>query len=207
MNQKILIIASALMLVSSAVTAEGLYGGVGLGWSDTQYTYIEKETGFGNLEIDYGASGPATSLFGGYRLNLNNDLLLAFEVNVALSSAKGEDKFEDFSFKSEQKAGYGIAALLGSRLGDNLIYGRLGYQMTAYEVTLSEPGFSESWKETHGGIRLGLGAELPLNDRVMLRLDWSRTWHSEETYLSEPGFSIAFEPEESLFQAALVLQY
>lgn len=200
------IIATILMAASSIAAAAGPYVGAGLGWSDTQYTYIEKEDGFGDVNTDIGVSGPAASLFGGYRVELSGDLFLSFEANVALSTAKAEDKFETFRFKAEQETGYGVAALLGTRLGDGAVYGRLGYQMTNYKISISDTGFSDSRDETHSGVRLGLGAELPLDNGLILRLDWSRTWYSEETYFSAPGFSIGFEPEESLFQAGLLVK-
>lgn len=202
---KKMLICTAILIGFSSAEASGPYIGVGLGFSDTRLTYIERETGFDDITRDYSISGPTASIFGGYRHDLNESVFVAIEANLLFTSASGGETLGEDELTLEQTSSLGGAALLGTQLGSGTIYGRVGLQQTEYKLSIT--GVSDTLEEKHSGFRLGLGYEIPLKDNLYVQMNWNRTLYGEETYFSEPGFSIAFEPAESLFGISLTTKF
>lgn len=208
MRTKTIIAGFALVVTSSQAMATQPYLGAQAGWQDLGIKYTERETGFPNLVTDgYSASGLAFGVVGGIRLPTDTGYV-AVEFNYGVSGSEYEFSFDGDKDTLETKSSYGLSLIGGLKIQPkSFIYGRLGYQTTELEGTISVPGWSLSQKETHNGPRVGLGAEFETGNNVLLRLDWSRTFYSGENYFSEPGFSIELKPTESLFQVGAIVTF
>ena len=210
--KKLLICSVLLAGCSTYADPSGFYLGGGLGWSDAQYTDTLKEEGLEDFSTDLAGYGPAASLFGGYRLDLNSSLFAALETNAQLSTAKFEQSVDGDETLVEQTSSFGVAALMGTQVGAGEIYGRIGFQLANYNYSETETGFPEDDIKTdtsHSGIRFGLGTEFPLGNHSQLRMDWSRTLYSEEQYEEDKESDSAslLEPTETLFQIGFVRQF
>ena len=163
---------------------------------------------------------------------MNSQIYLATEINLGSSNSKGEasfsqtetfnggsEKFAD-NYKIESDMTYGISFLAGYKFTEaTSLYGRLGYQRTKFKASYNESSsatdqnfidfdsFSESDSKTFGGIRFGVGMETAISSNASLRLDWSQTHYSSETFGEIQGVSTTFDPTESLFQAGVVLRF
>lgn len=222
--RKLVMLASSAALLGASTTAAVAspepYVGAQMGYQDTSLEYGYKESsnvgpGQYSQTTDFSASGVAGSLFAGAKFSLGEGFFIAPEVNLGTSTADGgisrnSSGFGSSSYELEAEAGqsYGLGVLLGKNLtSDTTIYGRLGYQRTEYEV--SESGTNvDNWSEdeTFGGVRYGIGMETALVDSLALRLDWSQTQYSDESFSEDMGtytVTESFEPTESLFQVGL----
>ncbi|WP_158269345.1 outer membrane beta-barrel protein [Saccharospirillum sp. MSK14-1] len=201
------LITIILVSSTSAATAGGFYIGTSLAFSDTQHASTVKETGNDDITEDVGISGPAFSVFGGYQYDINDTVFTAFELSLLGSRASGDADIDGTKASIDQKTGLGVSVLLGRQLGEGALFGRFGLQQTLYE--LSAENSSESYDGPHTGYKFGLDYRLPLNDSFQVQMGWSRTFYSEETYYSRPGtgYSLNFEPTESLFELAIAKKF
>lgn len=201
------LIAITLISSTSVASAEGFYIGTSLAFSDTQHTSTVKEPGNDDITEDVGISGPAFSVFGGYQYDINDTVFSAIELSLLGSKASGDADIDSTEASIDQKTGLGVSVLLGRQLGVGALFGRFGLQRTLYEM--SSPDSSESYDGPHTGYRFGLDYRLPLNDSFQVQMGWSRTFYSEETYYSRPGtgYSLNFEPTESLFEFAIAKKF
>lgn len=220
---KLKLLASSVALAgfsATAIAAPELYLGAELGYQNTDMEYSWKETSGGSTYsggTDYSADGVAGGVFAGAKFALGGGYYLAPEINLGTSDADGGQHASYPGYQSETKieAGksYGISVLFGKELtSDTRLYGRLGYQRTDYDVTYTETGSdTESFDETYGGVRYGLGVETALAEQLALRLDWSQIQYSDEGESEEPfpGYEVhdAFEPTESRFQVGLTYSF
>ena len=141
---------------------------------------------------------------------------MAPELNFGYSNADGgvsdSGGGSSFSYEVEAKQTYGLAALAGYNITDaTSVYGRLGYQWTKFEATDSAsgigfPSISESESKTFGGVRVGVGMETAVAENVALRLDWSYTDYSSESF-DESGDTLTYDPTESLFQIGVAFKF
>jgi|GEM_PF-1015230 Opacity protein and related surface antigens len=159
----------------------------------------------------YAVDGFVGGLFAGVKFKASEKAFIGLEANIGTGNAKSEDTISDSTpllarFEIEAGTSYGVAALAGLSLTPSTsIYGRLGYQRTKYEGNYKESGGGETYigSDTFGGIRIGLGMETVVTPRMALRLDWSQTHYSSETFHFSPpegNFAIKIEPTETLFQ-------
>lgn len=209
-----LITALSFGVSAGAIAATpDFYVGGQLGYQNVEVE--ESSTNFWNesRSTDFSGSGVAGGVFVGAKFNVTPDIYLAPEVNFGYGNGDGGDRFsyEDYSraFEVEADRSYGISALAGYNVTDKTsVYGRLGYQWTKFEASFSETGWdTESDSETFGGVRFGLGMETAVAQNVALRLDWSYTDYSSETYDNEFFGSTEYDPTESLFQVGLLYTF
>lgn len=213
--KKLTILASAVAAFSisaAAVAQPQLYVGGQLGLQDTNLETSFSSGPFSSKD-DFSINGFAGNVFTGVKFDAGNGFFISPEINVGSSTADGVSKesYDDgfFSSSSELKAeagtSYGAGVLLGSdAFSGTSLYGRLGYQRTEYELTSSATGQSSvSEKETFDGFRLGIGMETAITSEVAVRLDWTQTIYSDESYTNSFGDKTTFEPTESLFQAGI----
>lgn len=233
---KFKLLASGVALAgfsAAANAAPELYMGAQMGYQSTdveysdKYSYVNGSFSDSYTETtDYSVDGVAGGLFAGAKFYVSEGLYIAPEVNLGTSSADGgyregyrnsDGATSSFEIEAEAGKSYGFGVLLGKDLTANTsIYGRLGYQRTEYELTVSGTGFSsESDDETFGGIRYGLGLETAMTSNLALRLDWSLTDYSDESYSeSTPDgfggtdtYTQTFDPTENLFQVGVSYRF
>lgn len=130
------------------------------------------------------------------------------------------------SYKYEAGRTYGLGVLAGYNFTETTsFYGRLGYQRTKFKTSynynesynFADPdfgffdsgsdSFSDSESKTFGGVRFGVGMETAISSNVALRLDWSQTHYSSETFSDGQGNSITFDPTESALQAGISYRF
>lgn len=203
---KLFVSSVALAGFSTAVmAAPSVYVGAQLGHQDTAFDMSTSYAGttYGESLEGLSITGIAGGLYLGTKYPVGDSFFLGTEVNVGTSAADHTTRYGVDTIELEAGTSYGIAALAGKQLSPSTaVYGRLGYQRTEYEMTLSGPGYNESDDETFGGVRVGVGMETGLGDQLALRLDWSQTHYSSKTY-SNGWVSETFEPTESLFQVGV----
>jgi len=162
-------------------SVDGFAGGIfaGAKFSLGNGLFISPEVNLGTSNADGGQRGGESG---------------SFEYNDDFISDSGSYN-SSYNIEAEAGQSYGFGILLGKELSDKTsIYGRLGYQRTEYELTAStsytdtyngetsSDSFSQSDDETFGGIRYGLGLETAMTNNLALRLDWSLTDYSDESY-------------------------
>lgn len=240
---KLKLITASVALAGFSATASAapeIYLGAQMGYQSTDMEYTESYSYVdsvysesGSNTTDYSLDGVAGGIFAGAKFYVGDGLYIAPEVNLGTSNADGgysesgsysynDGTFSDsdsYSYEVEAEAGqsYGFGVLLGKDLTANTsVYGRLGYQRTEYELTVSGTGFdSESEDDTFGGVRYGLGLETAMTNNLALRLDWSLTDYSDESYSesTQDAFggtetnTVTFEPTENLFQVGVSYRF
>ena len=241
---KIKLLAGAAVLAgfsSNAAAAPEIYLGAQMGYQSTDMEYTEggsysfssgnfSYSSSGSGTTNYSADGIAGGIFAGIKFYVSEGIYLSPEVNLGTSNADGgyTEGYRDsngnsgsYSIKAEAGQSYGFGVLLGKDLtASTSIYGRLGYQRTEYELTESGTGFDTiSDDETFGGIRYGIGLETAMTNNLALRLDWSLTNYSDESFSQSETFSdgfggtetvtgsYSFDPTENLFQVGLSYRF
>ncbi|HSH46967.1 MAG TPA: porin family protein [Halomonas sp.] len=214
--KKLTVIASSLILAGMSATAvaaspEFFIGGQ-LGYQDNDLEAKFSEPGYG-LSNDFSLSGVAGGLFTGVKFDVGNGMFIAPELNVGTSDADGTLEVTDGAdrtrVKAEASTSYGAGVLVGADVTPSTsFYGRLGYQRTKYKLKGSVTGYgSSSDSEKFDGFRYGVGVENKLTPDVALRLDWSQTRYSSESYSYQSGEKMKFEPTESLFQVGVSYRF
>jgi outer membrane immunogenic protein len=220
MKKTVLAVSAATLFgfsASALAATPSFFVGAQAGYQnvDMEYTESESVAGFSQSgSLDYSLTGLAGGVFAGARFNLSPDFYLAPEVNLGTSNADGGLSYSDsdgdfYSYQFEAGRTYGVGVLAGYNLTDaTSVYGRLGYQRTRFEVSESGTGL-DGWSEddNFSGARFGAGIETSLSSNLALRLDWSQTRYSSETYDLGQGESVTFDPAESLFQAGVVFSF
>lgn len=205
--------AIALGISGAAIASPGLYVGVQGGYHnvDMEESYADA---VGKDAINFSSSGLAGGVFAGATFNVTPEFYLAPEVNIGYSTADGGDTYNSVfgyseTYEIEAKQTYGISGLAGYQVTDaTSVYGRLGYQWTKFEASYSETGMpSMSESKTFGGVRVGVGMETAVADNLALRLDWSYTDYSSESFDDDFGGTTTFDPEESLLQVGLSYRF
>ncbi len=149
---------AALAMTSTAQAADknfdGAYAGMEVGYNSFEFTDGLKEDA-----VYYGG-------FAGYRLQMDNDLVVGLEGRFGDSSATA-----DLAADVEVKAGrqLGVDASIGYAFGqqkDMLAFAFVGYTNAKVTGTLAD--VSES--VNGDGVRFGAGGEYALNKNISLRL-------------------------------------
>ena len=213
-------------LASGFVLADGFYAGGQLG-ADLTEIGRKHYLNFTNGPSDYHIVRKNASttrmnggLYGGYKIDLKNDMRVAIELDTFLMSEKiktvlkfktiapGPD--EDFKEKLELKESYGLSVLLGYALSDTTeVYGRLGvsYQNFRYSslfdpnanVEVLETYLNKSQKLNPFGLVLGVGVETSLGklnetlENVYVRADYRyiKYQRSSMRYIAADGLTAA----------------
>lgn len=116
-------------------------------------------------------------------------------------TAEEGDSAEPARLTLEGDYSYGVALLLGGFVQQALVYGRAGVQWLRLESDI-RPESGEGnvrGSDTFNGFRAGIGTAIPvINDRLSLRLDYSRTFYREKNDV---------EPEQDLFTIGIALVF
>ncbi len=178
----LLVGTSALMAFSMSANAQ----------SDFDGAYIGAQIGFGKTsavaKYDPGTSGNAAfsgsdsanglngGIFAGYGKIINDKFWLGGELAYSRSSADYSDGDGTVSLSIEQNETWEIGLRSGYLVQDDvLIYGRLGFVKTKFDLNATDGTNSFSGSETLNGVRFGLSGERIVKDNLSLRLEASYT--------------------------------
>lgn len=179
MIKKLTIAAVVLPLCMAAQAREGAYIGANLAWSQIDTNSHGGVLADRSEKKDDGFGG---ALYAGYgRMGANG--FLALEVNAAMSDTKVNLQLGHDKSTLEMKDSYGAGFLMGANLPHNFAaYARLGWQQSEFENKNSDAGNSWSKKSTHDGLRYGVGAMIPLHERLDIRVELARTDYNRKAY-------------------------
>lgn len=162
MKTYLLAAAAALALTPAVANAEafnGAYGGVELGWEDT------------NKGLDEGFT---YGVIGGYNAKVAERLVLGIEAKVGLSTADTTllDTREE---EEELKAGrsLGVAARVGVLAAPStMFYGKIGYEniRTKYDYESRTREIERAWNTD--ALVLGGGVEYAFNPNITFRIGY-----------------------------------
>lgn len=191
MIKKLTIAAVVLPLCIAAQAREGAYIGANLAWSQIDTNSHGGVLADRSEKKDDGFGG---ALYAGYgRMGANG--FLALEVNAAMSDTKVDLQLGHDKSTLEMKDSYGAGFLMGANLPHNFAaYARLGWQQSEFENKNNQGSNSWSKRNTHDGVRYGVGLMVGLTEIFDIRVEAYRTDYNRKSY-SEFGTSI--KPSEN----------
>lgn len=181
---KKLVVASALVLASSAAFAGSAYVGAGLGVSHQMFTAKEDADMIDmHSKSNFGGTGALLNLNAGYGAKLNQKIYLGGEVLVNATSAnvKGTEfstADDELTLKFKTKYTIGASIIPGVMVNDNtMAYARVGIVRSRFDVktsgTGSFEGMSDSDQDSVTGGQFGLGLQTKLTQNVDLRGEYT----------------------------------
>ncbi len=205
----------------------GLYGNYARVSSTNSYVDLEPASDANNFFTGIGeksekSSGYGGSLYGGIGTNFWGPLHASIEGALGLSGGsgnavlntvtpaqgvEGDADFVPASFGTDNvriKAGFAfdVNARLGFTVSDRvMIYGLGGYTSTKFKVSDSTGEFSK----TAGGYRYGAGFEVGIMEDVALRIEYTRTEHSDFTWERTSADNLIFDPSTESVRIGLIL--
>lgn len=203
-------LALATMLAAGTAQAQtntsswdGPYVGVTLGYSDFTMEVRERFMG-DSFRDDFGGNGANYGILAGWGFT-HGQGYLAFEASFGASSADATSSGPGGSFKIDQEESYGLSLLGGGFVADwLLLYGRVGWQRTNYEASLSGFGSDD---EDFDGVRVGLGSDIRYNENLSFRMEYNRIYYSSESYRLGDDGRVSFEPEEARFELSAIMRF
>lgn len=159
------------------------------------------DVGLGHgLFVGYGA------WFGPWYLGVEGDYE---QSGTKIEHAKGKSGSQTLEVVAEDSAGLDLR--LGYGLpGNNLLYVRLGrvrHSLNTYNALTDYPEGAYDATDRQWGNRYGLGAEIPLNRQLFLRMDYSLTDFDSYSISYEDASGVAsaaeYDPERSAFRIGL----
>ncbi|MFD2191104.1 outer membrane protein [Pistricoccus aurantiacus] len=209
--KKLTILASSLILAGFSATALAASPQPYIG-GQVGYQSVSAEVNQGSTTsaayADQDLSGIQGGLFAGMKFTLANDFFIAPEINVGTSNADGKLRTDNVNVKAEAKESYGAGLLAGLEATRNTdVYARVGYQRTKFEVRQSVDGAgSRTEDDNYNGFRYGVGVQTAIAPQMDLRLDWSQTSYSDNSY-KESGSKVKFDPTENLVQLGIAYNF
>ncbi|MGA7799254.1 MAG: outer membrane beta-barrel protein, partial [Gammaproteobacteria bacterium] len=207
-----------------AAKVSGLYVGaaVGQGSVATTATGLLRTQGTGpdNFNADFGNDGVSSTAFVGYGLTFHRvyaGLELAGEgsrttwTHIRDTSGSGGR-----TFSVEKQGGYGAALRLGYLLHNGtLLYGRIGRIHTKFSTRYDKGANANAYiyQDDHEtGTRLGVGADVPVGQRLFVRADYSYTRYPSYGFVTTQGGGtnadqLSYKNAESLFRVGLGLRF
>lgn len=102
---------------------------------------------------------------------------------------------------------YGISARAGYLVtNDALVYGRVGWQRTNYEVNSALAGTSVSKSDTLNGVRVGGGVEYAVTDNILARLEYNYTDYEALKYTAG-GTAYSLQPDDSQIRVGVAYRF
>lgn len=189
-------VASAGILVAGNVAADNLSGViVGLDVTAAE-SYDFKPTATDKVQSDTDAPGDVEHValsnnFGsadlklGYNWVFENGLYAGLAVNYNLNGIDEnfeEDTDGDTTGISKEDA-YGAELRLGAAVSESTaFYGIVGYQNADFELKFS-PDSSFNDKQSHSGVRYGVGATYAITENILLSAEATQTDYDSKDYI------------------------
>ena len=169
-----LVASFATAQVASAQSSpfDGVYVGGQAG-----YSYIDVELSIDDLgSEDDNLDGFGGGAFIGFGA-VNNQVYGGLEAEVGYDGADWSETAEGITVDLEAQLTYGLSARVGGVIADKyLIYGRVGWVRTNFELSISDFG---SGDEYFDGIRFGGGVEAMLSNNLSARAEYTYTIYED----------------------------
>lgn len=185
----------------------GPYAGLTLGHDLLGYQTVGQRSG-GTDTGPYADAGLGLGGFAGYGFTAGR-WFLGLEAEVTESNASfahAKDKANSRSYRGEGERSYALSLRPGLvTYGGNLLYVRFGYVESEFDLSAArndEPANAFRGQVESDGWRYGLGADVPVDERLYLRLDFSHSDY-EAFDLDLVSESENWEPRRDLFQLGL----
>lgn len=201
--------------VQAPIERRGFYTGVQIGHGslNTELSGIQRSAGAATFDFegDFGDQrGVTGSVFAGYGRTWKRWYAgLEAELGASTSKWKHREASAGREFSVEKKDSRGIS-LRGGYVLDNgaLLYARAGGVKTRFSTEWEKGNDSSNdvnRDDTKFGTRVGLGAEIPLNRRGFVRLDYSYTDYESYDFVTShtAADDVQFANDENLFNLAL----
>lgn len=145
-----------------------------LGWDHLAVPDLSSQTG--------GQSPASRLLYGvglGYDVNLGHNLVAGIDSDFDLGGAtrcEGPTEGALDSLCGKMVRDWDIGARLGLRTGLGLVYGRVAYDNSLVRSSyLPGDGTSRTVSDDFGGLRLGVGAQLPVTSSTFVKAEYRYT--------------------------------
>ncbi|GEM_PF-1139423 len=204
----LLVGASTLIAFNMSATAESNFDGpyigaqIGFGKTSANGNYEPGTSGNTAFSDSDSMSGLNGGIFAGFGKSINDKFWLGGEVAYSRSNADYSESDGSVTATLEQNQTLEIGIRPGYLVQDDtLIYGRLGFVKTKFDLNVTDGTNSFSDGETLNGVRLGLGAERIVKDNISLRIDASFT-NYEDYSISDSATQEKFtvDSDEILFR-------
>lgn len=191
-------------LATQQVGWGGFYAGAAGLAGSTNIRTTGQRGGSGSDLGDFGNDSVGASVFAGWGIDLDR-WYLGVEVSAdedGVSIYHNKDKTQSRTFSIERGRSYAAALRGGYHLATgSLFYGRLGWVNTDFNTFYAindEPENAVNQAFSQDGIRLGMGADIPLDKHLFTRLDYSYTDY--ENYDVDVVTDVDnFDPSDSRF--------
>ena len=162
-----------------------------------------------NLNADFGDTGFTAGLVVGHNVQMGQ-FVLGGEVDAEFAQQEWNHERDpsgrDFSIEKVASASASIRA--GILLNDAaLAYARVGITGSYFDIDFDNPSpntpvTSENWR---AGLRYGGGLEVPVDDNIALRFDYTFTDYGTLSLQTPPGLE-TYDTRESLFRLGAILK-
>lgn len=198
----------------------GLQMGYGMTASDLSGLHRDQGLGPYDFNADFADHGFTPGVFAGYAVNWQK-LLVAAELEAEVTSLGWEHERD-----TNGGGGRDFSVEVGETLGAAL---KVGYILNSGTVIYLKGGpvrteFTTQWskgnnqnldierKDTLDGIRVGLGAEVPLTKQSFIRLDYTHTDYESYDFVTEHGGGtnrdeMRFDTSTDLFRLGLGIRF
>jgi opacity protein-like surface antigen len=162
------------------------------------------------LTANFGDLGYTAGLFGGYGAQFAN-FYLGGELEAELGKTHNDHERigGGQSFSVEKQWSYGASARVGYVANNTaLLYGRIGFVETRFQLDYARGSNSLSAQDTKTGLRVGGGMEFPASNNLIVRLDYTHTEYPEFSLITPPTQDLQqFKPKEDLFRIGVLAQF
>lgn len=184
---------SAASAESAAPTFAGPHAGITLGGHHLSGEFSSDEKlnagGVDNQKVNLGKGGVAGGITVGLNKFFNDKFFGGLEAFGYYASGEGKSTMKanatsyTDSLKAKIKNGFGVDAKLGTLINSTLAFVRVGVDYAAIEIKGEDNAttFKNAPKKSkrRAGLRLGLGTETKLNDKVSVGLDYVYTHYGQ----------------------------
>jgi opacity protein-like surface antigen len=185
----------------------GFYAGLALGHDLLGFETIGQRAG-GIDKGPYASADLSLGAFGGYGI-ARDAWFLGLEAEIMGSEAgfsHYKTKPTSRVYKGEAESTYALSLRPGFVAEDgSLLYARLGLVESEFMASVArndEPLNAFRQDIDAGGLRYGIGADIPASDTLFLRLDYSHT-HYDDVSIDLVSETERWEPRRDLFQLGL----
>ncbi|AUB79308.1 hypothetical protein BBH56_09490 [Spiribacter roseus] len=122
----------------------------------------------------------------GYNWVSENGLYVGFAANYNLNGIdENFDKDSDGDTVGTTKEdAYGAEVKLGAAVSDSTaFYGIVGYQSADFKLSINTPEGSTNDKQSHSGVRYGIGATYAITENILLSAEATQTDYDSKDYL------------------------
>jgi len=185
----------------------GTYWGLQVGHGGlSSFTTGDRENG-SVLNADFGDTGFTAGLLAGHNLQMGQFVLGAeLDAEFAQQEWNHERAPSGRDFSMEKKASASASVRAGVVLGDAaLAYARVGVTGSYFDIDFATTGSTASSEDWRAGLRYGGGLEVPLDDSMALRFDYTFTDYGTLSLQTSEGLE-TYDTRESLFRLGAILK-